>query len=956
MNETDLLHLNALSSALAAHDIHYETLPQDTQERIHTLIKYSPGFAAICAAKPEWFIPYFDLELLKINNRIKTLKDKIKDSILMQYDPVQSLHFFHKQELIRLAWKDLCGLATVETITEELANLAEAVVDAVYQIEWNALSAEFGKPMNEDTGMESHLCVIALGKFGGKELNFSSDIDLMFVYDANGETSGGAQSISNRDFFIQLAQRICDTLSKPTADGFMYRVDTRIRPEGTSGSLAVPLMTVEIYFPTYGQNWERQALLKARPVAGDLQTGKKIMSILTPFSYRKYVDEVEVADVLGGIHELRKRSLAEIGIEEQQKQNFKNGYGGIREIEFFVQAVQLLYGGQYPEIKLTGTLQSLRRMHESHLLPSKEYEFLSDAYRFLRRTEHRMQMVDNQQVYELPNEPAAQLRLANSMGFESYNEFRMQYNEITDNVRDMYNEVFKRDEKENAETLIVESEKYSLEIEYLLQTYRFNDVKQAFTFLKSLQKSSDLHLQPKTTRLFKAFLPRLLIHLKNSPDAGMALVNFEKIVESFKAKTALFQALCDSPPLLELLVSVTSNSHFLTTLILRDPSLIETLGRDGDLQQTITCEYLNKHLAIIQNAKPNESLRDHLLRIQNAAMFQSGVRFLLRLTGIEDMGHELTAVAEFVLRQSMLATHDLYQERFPIFTKQYADEIVILGMGKLGGREFNVASDCDIIMIYPEPYQTDEITASEYYHRWSSHYIKYLEDKSALGFLYHGDARLRPHGDGSPLACTFVSFTNYYKEQAQFWEKMALSRARVVCGNEQVHAFLRGLKEEILFQRPMNDEEKQMLLDMRIKIETEKSKETLKAAPGGIIDVEFIAQALVLTHGHKLPSIRLTSTLEVLRIAQQEHLMPEDQINVLLDSYTTLREVENRMRIVNNTSIDALPNNPAELEKLTRRCALKTEEGKYTPDEFVGWINSHTRAIRRIYDAFFAEK
>ncbi len=945
--------MNALIEAFSKHQVRYDSLDDKTKSRIETLVKYSPGFAAECAARPEYILPYLELDVLQTKNTVKQLRKRIAGTVLNQEDAETALRRFHKQELIRLAWKDLCELATLETITEELSNLAESVVDAVYILEEKQVKEKYGTPICEDTGKESYMCVIALGKFGGKELNFSSDIDLMFVYDATGQTEGGQETVRNKEYFIQLAQRICDVLSKSTQEGFMYRVDTRIRPEGSSGALAVPLMTIEIYFPTYGQNWERQALLKARPVAGDPQTGKNIMSILTPFSYRKYVDEVEVADVLGGIHELRKKSLKEIGDEAAQKRNFKNGYGGIREIEFFVQAVQLLYGGQYPEIKLTGTLQSLQRMHESHLLPKKEFAFFTEAYWFLRQTEHRMQMVHNQQVYELPDNPEAQARLAESMGFDSYDAYLAKYNEIIEQVRNMYNEVFRREEWENAEEILVENDQYNQEIETLLLTYDFQDPRQAFTFLKSLQTSQDLHLQPKTTRLFKAFLPRLLKYLENSPDADKALSNFEKIVESFRAKTALFQSLCDSPPLLELLVSLTSNSHFLTTLILRDPSLMESLGRDGVMRQTVTKDYMQNHLQLMQNAKPNEDHHTHLLLVQNAAMFQSGIRFLLRLTDIEAMGHELTEVADFVLQQSVPPIHEKLSRRYPNFTRQYADDIVIIGLGKLGGREFNIASDCDIILIYPERIMTDEITSSEYYHRWASNYIKYLEDKSPMGFLYHGDARLRPHGDSAPLACSFASFREYYQKNAQFWEKMALSRARVVVGNEKAEAFLCELKEEILFQRAMNEEEARMLLDMRKRIETEKSKETLKAAPGGIIDVEFIAQALVLKHGHRHQSMRLTSTLDVLRAAQQENLLPEADVHQLLQSYMTLREVENRMRIVNNTSIDSLPTDEKELERLTRRFALKTERDRYTPDEFKEWIGSHTQTIRRIYDTFF---
>lgn len=949
-NGGDSHRLDALAGALDKAGLPFGELDETWRGRVRCLAKYSPGFGARCADSPETLRAWIEGGLEE-RKRVPQLLAELSDGLDSAPDPEMELRRRHRLELIRIAWRDLCGLSSISRVTRELSDLAEAAVRVVYQRHWDAMTAKWGRPQSAEGGGPAGFAIIALGKLGGRELNFSSDIDLMFVYDHPGETDGETK-LANNDFFIQLSQRVCETLTKPTAEGFMYRVDTRIRPEGSSGSMAASLMAVEIYYHTYGQNWERQALLKARPIAGGAELGKRFMGLVTPFTYRKYVDEVEMGDVLRGIDHLRNRSLKEIGPPAKQAENFKNGYGGIRDIEFFVQAVQLLYGGQYPEIKLTGTLMSLRRMHESHLLHSRDYEFLSEAYRFLRKVEHRLQMMNNRQVYELPSGAEGRSLLAESMGFDSYSEFRALYDEITRRVREIYQGVFKRREWESPEEIILESASYAPEAEELLRLYEFDDPRQAFNFLKSLQKSGDLHLQTKTERLFKAILPRLLVYLKNSPDPGMALGNFERIVNAYKAKTALYQVLCDQPPLLDLLVSVTSNSSFLTSLILRDPSLMETLGREGVLRETVSDDYLPRHFEVIRQAHPREDLQSHLLRVQNAAMFQSGVRFVLGVTDVEAMARELAGIADFILERSMEAANETLAARFPDFARDHGGEIAVIGMGKLGGEEFNVASDCDIVPVFREPRVTAETSSGEYFHRWASRYIEFLQHKSRLGFLYNVDARLRPHGGNAPLACGLKTLAEYYRGNAQFWEKMALTRARFVCGDDTARRFLDELKEEILFSAPPGADDLQSLLDMRRKIEREKSGETLKAAPGGLIDVEFVAQALALIHGHASPAMRKTATLDILRAARDGGFLEPDAADTLIESYRLLREIENRLRIVNNVSIDRLPGG-GELEKLARRYNLKLDARPVTPDGLLQTIGAATRSVRRVFNDFF---
>ncbi|MDP8245952.1 MAG: bifunctional [glutamate--ammonia ligase]-adenylyl-L-tyrosine phosphorylase/[glutamate--ammonia-ligase] adenylyltransferase [Candidatus Hinthialibacter antarcticus] len=943
--------LQVLSELGAAHGEQED----DLQRFLSALVEFAPKSANSVNLHPELIASLFTSGLSKRRRRksyvsiLSAWRERIDDAEL-------SLRRFHRSELIRIAIRDLCGIAGIQVITNELALLADVVVSDVYDRLWNEHVLKHGEPIGESSGESSRMCVIGMGKQGGYELNFSSDIDVMFAYEEDGETAGGPQGkLENRIFFTNFAQEFCDILTRPTPDGFLYRIDTRLRPEGGSGMLATPLMAVEIYYHTYGQNWERQALIKARPIAGDDEVGRRFMSLITPFTYRRLVDDIEIADVLRDVDRLRIRSMQEIG-EEKQRVNFKNGYGGIRDVEFFVQAVQMLYGRQYPEVKLAGTLVSLQRMFESHLLHSSDYETLTSAYQFLRRIEHRMQMVNEQQVYELPADEEERARLARSMDYENYAALEADYQKITANVRKIYEGVFQRTEWEDPSSLIIEAERVTPEIEALLGEYDFENPRQAFSFLKALQKASEPHLQPKTTRLFKAILPRLLHILKESPDSDMALSNFEKLISNFRARTALYEEMNNQRSVFNLLVSIISCSHFLTRLILRDPSLMETLGSEELLETPIVEETLQRHLTLIQSAHQSETLRDHLLRVQNAAMFRSGVRFILGITGVEQTGRDLAQIADFVLNHSFQPVTEQLTERFPTFTRNCSDNVAVIGYGKLGGRDFNIASDCDIVFVYEEGNCDGEVGAGEFFHRWAGKYVNYLESKSALGFLYKPDARLRPHGHNSPMACNWESFTDYYENHAQLWEKMALSRARWIGGADSLRAKLSDFQQKLLFQRALRRDEFEAILDMRRKIEQEKQSEVLKAGPGGLVDVEFIAQTLLLHYGCTHPAIRSTATIEVIRLAAKEGLLDEQAASPLIESYLFLREIENRLRIVNNVSMDGIPKQQDELEELTRRYALRLDTEKPTPEIFLQWIAEHTHQVRKIFNQFFNEQ
>lgn len=932
------------------------SLPEKLLNYFQILAAYSPRLTSIAAGKPDLLSPLLEEGVFDRTFSKRELRELFHTQTAGSENPELALRRFHRAQMIRIAIRDLCNATGIQQITEELSDLADVVIEEAFERTWNELVRLYGEPRAEDQTTSSRMTVISLGKHGGRELNFSSDIDLMFVYNHSGKTTGdGGKSINNENFFTQLAQGVCDWLGKFTPEGFFYRIDNRLRPEGDKGALAVSLLAVEVYYHNYGQNWERQMLLKARPVAGDLEVGKQFVKLIAPFTYRKYVDEVEIAEVLRGVDAMREKSLAKLGALENRINDFKNGYGGIRDIEFFVQSVQMLYGGQYPEIKLAGTLLSLQRMNESHLLHSNDYITLANSYRFLRRIEHRLQMVADQQVYELPKDERERARLASSMGFDNWESFYEEYKTVAHNVRALYAGVFQREEWQINLDFLIDEEQYSDELGDLLGFYEFADPKRAYAFIKDLNKSPDLHLQPKTTRLFKAILPRLLLSLKNSPDPDLALLNFEKLVSSFRARSALYETLSFQPKLIEMLASVTSSSSFLTRLVLRDPSLLEVIERQDFLETMVTLPLLESHLQLMEQTYPKATPRDRLLRVQNAAMLRSGVRFIMGYEDVERMGANLAQIADFVLDQSLEPVNQRAAERFHELSSIFANDIAILGYGKLGGREFNVASDCDLVFVYTESRELENVTSVEYFQRWTKYLLQFLEEKTPLGFLYHADIRLRPHGKKGAEALTQETFIDYYRRQAQFWEKMALTRARFICGNPQVRDFLHRLKDEILYSAPPTREETKSILDMRRRIEKEKKEETLKAGPGGLVDVEFIAQAIALHYGYKEPAVRSTSTFEILRAASVHKLLPIQDASQLINSYAFLRDVENRLRIVDNVSLDSLPSGDEELQKLTRRYAQHLESKKVTKDEFLSQIEDHTQKVREIFNRFFQD-
>ncbi|HQL62948.1 MAG TPA: bifunctional [glutamate--ammonia ligase]-adenylyl-L-tyrosine phosphorylase/[glutamate--ammonia-ligase] adenylyltransferase [bacterium] len=874
------------------------------------------------------------------------------DSPSEEFD--RQVHLIHSRELLRLAWRHICDLAEIDQLMQELSSLADHTVRVVVQHQLRETSLQYGLPLTEDRA-EAAMAVLAMGKLGGRELNFSSDIDILFVYRGEGKTTGGPSGqIENPVFFEKVATATCNQLTHPTASGFLYRVDTRLRPQGTRGPLVPSLEAVETYYHNWGEDWERQALLKIRPIAGDQALGEAVLRTLMPFTYRKYVDEVEIADTLRAMREIRRRMIQELPPDEQET-DLKTGKGGIRDIEFIVQAVQMLYGGQYPEVRLAGTLQSLRRLHECGLLHSRDYEILSEGYRFLRRVEHRLQIDQVRQIYRLPSSPEARTDLALRLGFNCEAEFNRKHQNIRSEVRRIYTGIFGREEWEDQTEGLLDLPHLSPERRQMLIDHGLKDPEHAHQHLLSLADNvSSPHLKAKTKRLFKDLLPRLLLYLKDSPDPDMALNNMDQIIDRLGAKTTLYGIMTENPQLVELLVILTGGSRYLSEILARDPSLIEALGARDTLNESIHPDNLHARLTTIRKAyEASESLLESLGRLKNSMELIIGTRYLLGISEARESGTDLAVLADFILQEVLRITGEEMQSRYPDFHERFASRFGIVAVGKFGGHELNFASDLDLLFLYDDCEDTPEVSASEFFYRWASKISSFLHEPSPFGQLYKCDTRLRPYGKSGALCNSFSMFDRYVRESAWVWERLALTRCRPISAStEWCYQFFRTWFAS-LFSRPFTPDDCREVVRMRFRIEQEKGDEKLKAGPGGLVDVEFIAQTLRLKHGRENPTILNSSTTAAIQAAGELGLFPSDRARSLCESYRYLRDIENRLQIVDRVSVDRLPEDTESLDRLAKRCFPPAAQRRLTGEQLALEVESHTRRIREIFCEFF---
>jgi glutamate-ammonia-ligase adenylyltransferase len=893
------------------------------------------------------------------------------------------LRCFKRAEILRIASRDLNGLAPLEDVTSELSSLASASLQIAHDVCSRCLIREYGIPLmqTENGRRRTDMTVIGMGKLGGNELNFSSDIDIIYFYESDlGETSGisdGAGGIkgviSLHAFFNKLGELISKALSLVTEDGFVFRVDVGLRPEGKSGDMAVSLRSAEVYYESWGQSWERTAMLKARPVAGSLELGEQLLKMLQPFVYRKYLDYNLIEDM----KHMKQKIDASLARTMEGETNLKLGRGGIREIEFFIQALQLVYAGKNPRLRERNSLKALDTLLAARLINEEDHLRLSDAYRFLRTTEHRIQVVQERQTHNLPTKDDEILALSRRCGFLRTNgleRFKETLEGHRRNVSTVYGNLFNcRDEKleqdANPEVLVFLDHKADADlVKDMLAERHFENVDRAYDNLLSLRNGPVKgNLTERSRRLLEKISPLLLQEIFESPDPDMALTNLERFLAMIGTRSSYYALLAENRETLKLLVSLFGMSEFLSKILIGHPELLDSLVARSDTSAVKPREVMDSDLAtLLGQSDYFEEQLDVLRRYRNEEFLRIGLNDIHGRLGQSEITSQLSLLGEACLDAAFrLAVQELKRFGTPRYQSEGIDKLAslaVIGMGKLGGGDLNYHSDLDIIFVYDHQGCTNgdkQISNHEYFAKLAQKVISVLTMQTREGYVYKIDTRLRPSGNAGPLVTSLDSFLDYHRKEAQIWERQALTKARVVLGDELLASQLHDVIRQTVYGASIDDDGRREIHRLRMRMENELARETagsynIKTGRGGMVDVEFAVQFLQLRHGCRYPELRSTSTIIALKEISTLILVNKGDAEILLTGYKFLRKLENRLRIIHDYSVNDLSGPKSYIDKLARRLGYNPKL-KNPGAALLSDYEETTGRIRDCYDRIFGE-
>ena len=888
------------------------------------------------------------------------------------------LRRFKLQEILRIATRDLTGIAPLEEVTFELSSLAAAALQVACDISRRTLVKEHGLPLvkTENGMIEAELTVLGMGKLGGRELNFSSDIDLIFLYSSSeGETAGipdhqgGVKGhLSLPAFFTRMAEMVSKAVSQITAEGFVFRVDLGLRPEGKSGDIAIPLRAAEVYYESWGQSWERTAMLKARPVAGSIPLGNRFLKLIEPFIYRKYLDYTLIEDIMG----MKKKIDASLTREREGEFNIKLGRGGIREIEFFIQALQLVYAGKNPLLRCRNSLESLASLNAARLVSDSDYASLCEAYRFLRMVEHRIQVVNERQTHSLPRHPEELRGLARRCGFlrsDGVIRFQQQLEEHRVAVSTIYGKLFFASDGTLQEEVLPEvyfffdpSANPDL-IKDMLAERHFSRVDSAYDNLVTLRDGpNNYRLTGRSRRLLERIAPLFLQEIFASPDPDMALANLDRFLTAIGNRSSFLALLAENRHTIKLLVSLFGISEFFSKILITHPELLESLiSRSSAVvfkERRVMTEELD---ALLSRAEDFEDELDILRRYRHEEFLRIGMNDIFGKLGQTEITTQLTWLAEVCVEASFnMAKSQLLRFGLPISdsltTTGGEAYFAIIGMGKMGGYELNYHSDLDIIYVYDHQGMTDgerQITNHEYFAKLGQKIISILTTQTREGYVYKIDTRLRPSGNAGPLVTSLSSFKNYHRTEAQIWERQALTKARVILGNVTLSDSINDIVRYAAYCTSHYEDIRPEIHRMRMRMEHEIAREgsgtyNIKTGRGGIVDIEFIVQYFQLQYGRTHPELRSTNTLVALKAIAAGGVLPSDDSLVLQKGYKFLRRLENRLRIINDCSINDLGGSISYLNKLARHMGYESNH-RNPGNDLMRDYEKITGGIREIY-------
>ena len=821
----------------------------------------------------------------------------------------QQLRYFRQREMTRIIWRDLAGWADLAETMRELSALADACIRQALATLYQWHSAQLGKPLNE-AGEQQNLIVIGMGKLGAGELNLSSDIDLIFSFSEQGETQGGTRSIGNELFFTRLGQKLVQALDNVTADGFVFRVDMRLRHFGDSGALVSCFDAMEDYYQTQGREWERYAMIKARFITGNDIEKSALRSLLRPFVYRRYFD-YGVFDSLRGMKSMIVSQLRRKGVED----NIKLGVGGIREIEFIGQVFQLIYGGRDEPLQQRPILTILDLLAERQCLSEQAVDDLKQAYIFLRRTEHRIQAFADQQTHLLPDDEAGLLRIAQLMGFEKTNDFLFVLNEHREQVQDHFEQVLtspQADAQPAEETSLFASTTDD-KVAYLAEL-GFEQTQQGVALILGLFDTHNYRNlgEIEHQRLVK-LLPLLVKAASQVANPDDCLNRLLTLVESILRRSAYMSLLVENPLALSQLVKLCAASPWISSQLARHPMLLDELLDPRTLYDVPDRgQQVRKLTACITTAEETDLEQQMVLlrEFRQIASLHVAAADITQVLPLMRVGDQLTELAEIQLAQILELSwrHMVARHGRPPCTDN--DDLShcgfsVLAYGKLGGLELGYGSDLDLVFVFDDKVNiglTDGEKPVEplvFYTRLAQRMIHFMNTVTAGGILYEVDMRLRPNGQSGLLVTDVSGFEAYQKYEAWTWEHQALVRARCVAGDSTLSEQVRAIRSEILAQKRDLTTLIKDVSEMRAKMREQLNKSTtelfdLKQGEGGITDIEFMVQYAALAWSSDCPGLLVyTDNIRMLEALKTSEKLSEHDSNMLAGAYRFYRKLAN---------------------------------------------------------------
>lgn len=857
------------------------------------------------------------------------------------------------KEYVCIAAEDMRLEAACADVTAHVSAFASACCEAAYQFAAALLKKQHGTPRDEE-GNEVGFCVIGLGKLGGWELNFSSDIDVIYVYGCDIGNTDGGESIDNHTYFSRIAEHVTKYIGERTKDGIVFRVDLRLRPDGDRGALAMPVRAYDTYYETYGQSWERMMLLKALPVAGDIEVGEAFKKAVKPFVFRRSLD----FNLMNDLQDIKKKINKRVELKGSSVKHVKLGYGGIREIEFIVQTLQIINYPSNNAIFNPNTLKSLGILTKYKLMAPETAKMLTESYCFLRKLEHMAQIENERQTHIVPEQADTYPLYLERCGFSSAEEFEARYAAVTKQVNDEFSKLFTDSGADEGVFLIFEEDIADEEAAVILKQLKINEPLECVRIVRRVMAGQKNRPRVKSERqVLKALMVMIINGLEGKSGSVEVLHNFEKMLASSATIYLLHDLFSTAPFIIQKLINIFSYSRYLTDQIMKNRDLLDYIYDPKPID--FTAEKIKEDLVEhTEKYRDMPDLMPEAARIRHKIfMFNAGYAYLNKQTNIIDTMRALTELARGTVDFAFSYIYDQLAEKYghPVKEDGTPCGYLLVGMGKVGSIEMSFGSDIDLVFLYDGYGATDgekSITNQEFYSKMVQRSITFLSAYSHNGYLYKTDMRLRPSGSSGTLVTTLTGFEDYQKKGAMLWEKQALMRSSVINYNSPLAAEFERIKAQSLYVCLIADEGVKEIFDMRMRIENEKGlpyeKNDIKAGYGGLLDIEFSAQMFQLMYGCKYEQLHTPNTHDAIHFFKDLDIMCSRDFYSFHKGYLFFRHLENLVRIYDNTDTSRLPKDEKLLDRMAEFFGYKSG-GQALLDEYHNLRRSVRAAFKRVF-------